>query len=562
MVRLLTMLGTGKYESVQYYLAADPGRGHETQYAPVATAALARRPDEAVVLLTAKARQIHWEGCRAAFAQLGIEARPVDIPEGGTDEEVWQIFHAITGAVQRDDEVVLDVTHSFRHLPFVLHASLANLKAFRHVRVAGIYYGAYEARQDARVPLLDLGVLQNLSEWSYAVRTFAETGNPGRVGRLVREARGHVWERWSTAEPLLTGLARTLERLGWTLPTGLPLEAGSDATDALGAVDELLRTPSRFPLVNTVLKELRATLGKIAVEIEGGAKANLVLDRAELDRELRLVKLYADRGQEDRALLVLWEWVINRCLMAAERGDVHWLDLSAARFPMGRALTAVGVREELAGSAEERTLAALWREIGDRRNNIAHAGFRKDKVRDGRDKVRALIQECDERMGDDAFWRTAVPGPLGRVLVTPLGLSPGVLFTALGRLSPDRAFVVTSSEAEASVAEVCTRAGWDRARVVSYVVPDAHNCFDQVMRLLEEARWTFLGAKEVLVNVTGGTTAMQYLVERVAAQAERFGVPTTRYALLDRRPPREQQRDPYVLGEVVPLRGDEPAGDG
>lgn len=39
------------------------------------------------------------------------------------------------------------------------------------------------------------------------------------------------------------------------------------------------------------------------------------------------------------------------------------------------------------------------------------------------------------------------------------------------------------------------------------------------------------------------------------------GVPTTRYALLDRRPREEQERDPYVLGEVVALRGDEAAGD-
>jgi hypothetical protein len=42
---------------------------------------------------------------------------------------------------------------------------------------------------------------------------------------------------------------------------------------------------------------------------------------------------------------------------------------------------------------------------------------------------------------------------------------------------------------------------------------------------------------------------------------ERFGVPTTPYALLDRRPRDEQEREPYVLGEVVELRGDAPGGE-
>jgi hypothetical protein len=50
---------------------------------------------------------------------------------------------------------------------------------------------------------------------------------------------------------------------------------------------------------------------------------------------------------------------------------------------------------------------------------------------------------------------------------------------------------------------------------------------------------------------------MQYLAERVAGEAIRLGVPCQRIALIDRREPEEQRREPYVAGDVIPLSGDE-----
>jgi hypothetical protein len=46
---------------------------------------------------------------------------------------------------------------------------------------------------------------------------------------------------------------------------------------------------------------------------------------------------------------------------------------------------------------------------------------------------------------------------------------------------------------------------------------------------------------------------MQTAVERIAAEAERFGARVRRIALVDARTPEEQRADPYVLGELVEL---------
>jgi CRISPR-associated DxTHG motif protein len=177
--RLLTVLGLGKYEPVSYYVVADPARPYETAYAPVATAALAGPVADAAVLVTAEARAMHWEGCRDAFAGLGVPARAIDIPAGTTEDETWQVFTAILDAVDGEEEVVLDVTFSFRHLPFVLFASLTYLTALRRVKVRGIYYGAKEAGKGGRAPIVDLAPLLTLADWYHAVRTFADTGVSG-----------------------------------------------------------------------------------------------------------------------------------------------------------------------------------------------------------------------------------------------------------------------------------------------------------------------------------------------------------------------------------------------
>jgi hypothetical protein len=314
-------------------------------------------------------------------------------------------------------------------------------------------------------------------------------------------------------------------------------------------------------MVETVLEPLARTVGGIALAPGVSRKADIALTEGELRRQLSLVRAYAERGQTDRALLLLREWIINRCILAREDLARAWLDFSTARRPMEHALNALAARRELEADKAPDELGGLWLRIRDRRNAIAHAGFSKNAVNENRQEVLRLLEACDAHLADGTYWRTAVPGRLGRVLVTPLGLSPGVLFTALKRLHPGEVLVITSPDAEGLASEAAARADWRPAGVARFVVPDAHGCFDQVDALLAWARPVLLEAAEVLVNVTGGTTGMQYLVERVAGEAVRLGVPTTRYALLDRRSPEEQRREPYVLGEAVALRGDEPTPD-
>ncbi len=60
-------------------------------------------------------------------------------------------------------------------------------------------------------------------------------------------------------------------------------------------------------------------------------------------------------------------------------------------------------------------------------------------------------------------------------------------------------------------------------------------------------------SKEVIANLTGGTTALQWAVEEAARRVERLGVRVRRVAVVDRRSRAQQSEEPYVIGELLPL---------
>jgi hypothetical protein len=203
--------------------------------------------------------------------------------------------------------------------------------------------------------------------------------------------------------------------------------------------------------------------------------------------------------------------------------------------------------------------ARAWDSIADHRNNFAHVGMRPADVRlAGMPGLLAdLITRCEALLQDQAAWQIAHAGHGGTLLVTPLGHSPGVLFTALKGLRPARTLVLTSTDAKERLPEAVARAGADIATVKDLVAHDPFKGYAEASRLVTEAHPFLMEAREVVLNVTGGTTVLQYVAERLAREATRLGVPVRRVALVDRRSPEEQKADPYVLGELLDLDADD-----
>jgi len=153
---------------------------------------------------------------------------------------------------------------------------------------------------------------------------------------------------------------------------------------------------------------------------------------------------------------------------------------------------------------------------------------------------------------------TSIPpstlGGSGRLLISPLGLSPGLLFSALKTVGPQRLLVVTSEQAAGSIGEIMEAAGFPNLEHRILKVRDPHAGFSEERALLEPTLDTWLvESAAITVNLTGGTTALHWLAERIAERGAVLGIPVSRVAMVDRRPPETQRAEPYVLGEKIEL---------
>lgn len=135
----------------------------------------------------------------------------------------------------------------------------------------------------------------------------------------------------------------------------------------------------------------------------------------------------------------------------------------------------------------------------------------------------------------------------GRTLLSPLGLSPGLLYSALMTVKPSGVVVLTYLEVERSLEEIVARAGF-RGEVAVVRVEVPFDRFHEAGRKVAEITVRALRDGEWVINLTGGTTALQFIVQRTGAELERKGYRVIYVVMVDRRGVIAQQENPWVVG--------------
>ncbi|HEX9995758.1 MAG TPA: hypothetical protein VGB45_01335 [Abditibacterium sp.] len=141
------------------------------------------------------------------------------------------------------------------------------------------------------------------------------------------------------------------------------------------------------------------------------------------------------------------------------------------------------------------------------------------------------------------------------VLFSPLGLAYGTLYSAILLTRPSRVVIVTSAEAIINL-----HATLDAARFF-------HTHFEFETHVLDDPQAGFREGRSLarflaasadgnnIINLTGGTTALQDCVRSVADILRREGRSAREVAAIDRRDIIEQRRSPLVVGELVEVPG-------
>lgn len=567
---LITSIGANpRYDEVSYTLGDATRR---TRFASVALAHILNlRGGRVSVLVTEKARAQWYDALAAELAEAGLEPTLIDIPDGRSPQEILEVFKCLVGSrrgcdqplIAETDALILDVTYALRHLPFVYQAALGYLVGLRGVEMRGIYYGAYELRDDAGTPIIDITGQFELLEWYQALATARQSGDLRQLSAPLRKTVKTLALARAN-NPALARVRTTIDELSNALAVGLPVEAGVAAADLGVAVSALSEGDERSTAAYLAVQSLIEPITQWSLS-PGVQKGAVGLTEAELARQLQLADWFIEHGNIRNALTVLREWMVSYVMFTRQPNHPHWLDYGY-RHEFEQSLNALSHRSRLASKGEtavalspsEARISTPWDSISKLRNQIAHAGMIPTPVSVSNERLSSILADCQALMTKPLALPEKSSRPK-RIVVTPLGLSPGVIFSVVKQLHPDHLIVVTSTEAAARLPEALEKAGSPDLPCFVVTLEDPHQGFaeaNKLMRSDERAasiREVLIGHDEVYVNITGGTTALLHASDRIADHAERMGLNPKRVALVDRRPYDEQRNNPYVAGEVVHL---------
>lgn len=118
----------------------------------------------------------------------------VDIPSGQNENELWEIFDKVLRQIDKEDEIIFDITHSFRSIPILALIILNYAKFIKKCEIRGIYYGAIEAvgkeikdiEESDIAPIFDLTPFVRLLDWTVGIDRFIETGDARYINYLMK----------------------------------------------------------------------------------------------------------------------------------------------------------------------------------------------------------------------------------------------------------------------------------------------------------------------------------------------------------------------------------------
>ena len=550
---LLTVLGN----SPQQTLYSFNEREWEAKVAPIALFQLLpehERPDRVLALCTPAAKQVSWPLLEKGLGQL-CRTEVVDVSGAATQAGINDFVAAIASAVPPNADLTVDVTHGFRHFSFLTYVGVLYLAALRGVSVRGAYYGMLNS--DTPSPFLDLRPLLELPRWVHALQVQRDTGSALPIAEALGSERNSSWSHKITQD---------LRSLSEAYLSGLPLELGQTAHEIrrtrLKPLKRGLKSEHSLPLADELVAQLGETLEHYMLPEPSsgeGWKKRVKLTKDELTRQARVIDSLLRHRNTATALRLMSEWAISWVVWRSGGSD-EWLDYGKVRHVAAGRLGAMGRLAKSPNQAaklttEQHALGKFWNQISGLRNGYAHQGMRGEVL------VGSKQQSDKNRRDVLGYWNDTLKsaprfsldlGPSGKVvLVTPVGLRPGVLFSAIQACrmtdEPTLCLVICSEQTEGSIAEALGQAEYD-GRIERLQMKDAFSGgVEEIERLAEAAVEHLVGAS-VRVNVTGGTTLMGLATEQIAGKARQLACPVRRFGLIDRRSPSEQDEDPYQPG--------------
>jgi CRISPR-associated DxTHG motif protein len=378
-MQLLTVLGTGKYETTCYTWQE---KQVETRYVAQALCEFFR-PDKVTVLVTTEAKEMHWEALRQALGDR-FPATDVLIPSGKSEVEVWQIFDAVVNSVEPNSKVLFDITHAFRSIPMLVLLAAAFLQKARGVEIQGVYYGAFEANR-SQPPIFDLTPAIKLLDWLTATDKFINTGSSAELGKLLSTIQQDFYrsgkQKGAEIKPTrLKSFGDRIQALSRSLELIRPIDLMTESAQlqnmpATQLQDEVGVFAKPFELL---LSQIQRDYGQFAL-----LNSEKESPQEQLQRQFLLLRWYVAKKLGAQAILLGREWLISALCIA--EGVVDYRDRGHREIiekQLGQMIGANGnLNQAIARHVTSaKKLAAFWSTLTEYRNDIAHTQMRRTTI--------------------------------------------------------------------------------------------------------------------------------------------------------------------------------------
>lgn len=409
--KIMSVLGNSNYESMMHSYSFQ--NIVDTPFVQEAVLSMfkdkiEKESGEFCVFLTKSARETNYIlfEKRIKFRFPNLCLIPIDIMDGKNEEEIWKIFDAIYGAINESDEIILDITHSFRHIPILMIIVMNYARVLKNIKLEGIYYGALEAKyKDGEIdvlPVFDLSEFESLMEWSYSANTFINYGNVKPILDSYRKLRRQKGNKWNQENKNFSNFIKSLADFSNCIYT------------ARGTPEKLLKTGKGLVEKNPEKKSLQVSFKKLLSSYDRLADEK----NSELQKIVPIVEKViksVDGFSEDSSLktgIAAIEWSIEKNLIQQAYTIlfetiktyvciIYGLDetdyesresvVKASLNELTRKFHTSDINEtdisdearkkrlEIISNLDERVYK-LYARVGSRRNDINHFGYTRDNI--------------------------------------------------------------------------------------------------------------------------------------------------------------------------------------
>jgi CRISPR-associated DxTHG motif protein len=388
MRKLITSIGTNNYSEARYQYGKEY---HDTKFAPIALIKWFC-PDEVIILLTDLAsKNDNWREMNRDLQSNAVVYRPVLIPDGKSEQEIWQIFSVIAENLSDHDEIILDITHGLRSLPFLALFSAIYMRAACKVNLRGIYYGAFEAKNDRNeVPFFDLTSFLDLIDWASATDRLIDAGDAKPLAYLIKESvtTNAPWINVSREQAKLVRIAGVLDRLSMALSLNRLEESAASFQNLKRLVSEETEGDS---VISRSANPFRILTNRL-IESYGDFEENTP------QNQLTLIKWHLRNNSINSAVLLAREWLITLSFQFYPGPTEYDVKNFVDRKKVAEELLYKESRINITrNNVELHELRDCYQQIWNIRNDIAHClENSNNSVNDIVRRIRQVISNMEE----------------------------------------------------------------------------------------------------------------------------------------------------------------------